>query len=57
MEARREEARREEATHLPEEGVSEKCVRTDKSDTEMDTCTEAKRWTYRSRTNDTRRGT
>ena len=40
-EARGEEARREEATHSPEVGVSEKFSRTDKSDTEMDTCTEA----------------
>ena len=36
----REETRRGETSHSPEEGVSETCVRTDTSDTEMDTCTE-----------------
>ena len=36
----REEARREEATHSPDEEVAEKHARTEKSDTEMDTCTE-----------------
>ena len=38
--ARGEEARREKATHLPDEGLSEKYARTDKSDTEIDTCSE-----------------
>ena len=33
----REEARKEETTHSTEEGVVEKCARTDESDTEMDT--------------------
>ena len=33
----REEARREETTHSTEEGVAEKCPRTERSDTEMDT--------------------
>ena len=32
-----EESRREETTHSPEEGVAEKCARTDRSNTEMDT--------------------
>ena len=33
-ETREEEAMREEATHSPEEGVTGKCARTDRSDTE-----------------------
>ena len=33
----REEDRREEITHSAKEGVAEKCARTDKSDTIMDT--------------------
>ena len=37
--ARREEARKEEAKHT-EEGVAEKWAKTDKSDTELDTCTD-----------------
>ena len=35
----REKARREETTQSPEEGVAEKHARTNRSDTEMDTCT------------------
>ena len=34
---KREEAMREETTHSAEEGVAEKCPRTERSDTEMDT--------------------
>ena len=36
----REKARREETTHSSEEGEAEKHARTNRSDTEMDTCTE-----------------
>ena len=36
----REEARREETTHSAEEGVAEKHAKTDRSDAELDTCTE-----------------
>ena len=36
----REEALREETTHSAEEGMAEKHARTDRSDTEIDTCTE-----------------
>ena len=36
----REEARREKTAHLPGKGLAEKHERTDRRDTEMDTCTE-----------------
>ena len=38
----REGARRDETTHSADERVAKKCSRIDKSDTEMDTCTEGR---------------